>query len=292
MNSISNQITKGIVQAIVLLTLIALLLFFIYKIQSVFVYIIISFVLTLMGLPLLKFLKSKAKFSNLWATIATLFLYILMIVGFISMFIPLITSQSESLSLLNTVDIEKNVKALLESVDKYLKIQGIHIENLVSEKDVTSRINLNYLPDILNGLLNTISSFGMGLASILFITFFFLKDSAKISRGLEFVLPKNFKNRLVTSWETIENLLSRYFLGIIIQLSIVFVLYIIVLSIFGVKNALIISFLCAVLNIIPYIGPLMGMILAAILTLISGLDTDFQSENLVCDDWIYVGTNY
>ena len=62
-----------------------------------------------------------------------------------------------------------------------------------------------------------------------------------------------------------------------LQLFIVFILYLIVLLIFGVDNAFIIAFLCAVLNIIPYVGPLIGVhVLAAILTMISNLSGDFS----------------
>lgn len=289
MNTLSNQITRGIVQAVAILAVTLLVLLFFYKIQSVIIYIIISFVFTLMGLPMVRFLKSKAKFSNLWATITTLFLFFMMILGFISMFIPLISSQSQSLSLLDTVAIEANIKELLLSIEKYLSSRGLDIGSLVNEGELASKINLAYVPDFLNGLLNTISSFSMGLASVLFITFFFMKDNEKFSQSIAFVLPKKYKTRLISSWLTIENLLSRYFIGIMLQLFIVFILYIIVLSIFGVENSLIIAFLCAVLNIIPYIGPLLGMILASILTMISGLGTDFQTENLPTTIYVMIG---
>ena len=59
--------------------------------------------------------------------------------------------------------------------------------------------------------------------------------------------------------------------------------------IFGIDNALIIAFLCAVLNIIPYIGPLIGSILAAILTMISNLGGDFQTEILPLTIYVLIG---
>ena len=70
---------------------------------------------------------------------------------------------------------------------------------------------------------------------------------------------------------------------------IVFILYLIVLLIFGIDNALIIAFLCAVLNIIPYIGPLIASILAAVLTMISHLGNDFQTDTLPTTIYILIG---
>jgi predicted PurR-regulated permease PerM len=289
MKSLSNQITRGIVQAVLILAGILLLLLFISKIQSVIVYCVLSFVLALIGLPLIRFLKTKCKFSNLWATITTLMLFVLLIVGFILMFIPLISSQSESLSLLDIVAIENNLNDLLVDIQKYLGSHGFDYSEILNEADLTSKLNLEFIPEFLNGLLNTISSFSMGLASVLFITFFFLKDSRAMTNSIVKVLPENYKGRLIESWEIIEKLLSRYFIGLMLQLFIIFVLYLIVLTIFGVQNSLIIAFLCAVLNIIPYVGPLLGMVLASILTMISGLGTDFQTEILPTTIYVMIG---
>jgi predicted PurR-regulated permease PerM len=69
----------------------------------------------------------------------------------------------------------------------------------------------------------------------------------------------------------------------------VFILYLIVLSIFGISNALIIAFLCAVLNISPKIGRVIASIIAAVLTMISHLGNDFQTETLPITIYILIG---
>ena len=68
-----------------------------------------------------------------------------------------------------------------------------------------------------------------------------------------------------------------------------FICYIVVLLIFGIPNALIIAFLCAVLNIIPYVGPLIASLLAAFLTMLSNLGSDFQSEILPTTIYVLIG---
>ena len=82
------------------------------------------------------------------------------------------------------------------------------------------------------------------------------------------MIPDSHEDKILNSLNKIDHLLSRYFIGLLFQLFIVFVLYLIVLVIFGVENAIVIAFLCGVLNIVPYIGPLIASVLAAILTMI------------------------
>ena len=93
----------------------------------------------------------------------------------------------------------------------------------------------------------------------------------------------------MNSLHKINQLLSRYFIGLLLQLFILFILYLIVLFIFGIPNPFIIAFLCAVLNIVPYIGPLIASVLAAILTMLSNLGNDFQTEILPTTIFVLIG---
>ena len=152
-----------------------------------------------------------------------------------------------------------------------------------------SKFNLEFIPNFLNSLIGILSSFGMGIASVLFITFFFLKDKQLMVDGLKQLIPDNHESQILNSFEKINHLLSRYFIGLLLQLFIVFVLYAIVLLFFGIENAIVIAFLCAILNIIPYVGPLIASVLAAILTMMSNLGGDFQTQVLPLTIYILIG---
>ena len=67
-------------------------------------------------------------------------------------------------------------------------------------------------------------------------------------------------------------------------------IYSIVLLIFGIKNAIVIAFLCALLNLIPYIGPLIGAVLMMFLTMTSNVEADFSS--VILPKTIYVMTGF
>lgn len=284
-----KTISNGILKAVLTIVVIASVLYFLYQIQTVLIYLILALILTLIGNPILDFLKKRLKFKHLWAAITTLIIFILIFIGFILMFIPLILSQGQNLSILNTGEIEKNVLQLINQISAFLEIYQIDLSKILKEANITSKINFNFIPNLLNAILETISSFGVGLASVLFITFFFLKDRHKFLVGAKTLIPDSHEEQILNSLDKTNDLLSRYFLGLLLQLFIVFILYLIVLLIFGIPNAFVIAFLCAVLNIIPYIGPLIASILAAILTMISNLGSDFQTQILPLTISVLIG---
>ncbi len=285
----SKSIANGILRAVGILGLVVITIYFLYLIQSVLIYIIIAFIFTLIGNPILQFFRKRLKLSNTFATVLTLFIFLFIIIGFILMFIPLVSSQSQSLSLLNTATIEKNTFQLINQISIFLENHNINPSLLMKEANFAAKINFKFIPNFLNLLLTTISSFGIGLASVLFITFFFLKDQNLIVKNLQKIIPDEQEGKILNSIEKINHLLSRYFIGLLIQLLVVFILYLIVLLLFGIQNALIIAFLCSILNIIPYVGPLIATILAALLTMISNIGGNFQTEILPTTIYILIG---
>ncbi|MEW5675308.1 AI-2E family transporter [Flavobacterium enshiense] len=285
----SKEISGGIIRAVLTLTALVLLLFVLSKISTIIVYLLVSVVIALIGNPIVEFLKKRLKFKNTLAVITTLLLFIGLIIGFVMMFVPLIISQSHNLSLLDTNSIQKNFNTVLLQVNTYLANHNIDILALMEKADLTSKLNFNFLPTILNSVFGVISNFGMGLASVSFISFFLLKDKIRFQYIFRKVLPDNHEEKILTSVEKINHLLARYFSGILLQLFIVFILYFIVLLIFGVKSAFTIAFICAILNIIPYIGPLIGTVLAVILTMMGLLGTDFRTEILPTSLYVLIG---
>ena len=110
-----------------------------------------------------------------------------------------------------------------------------------------------------------------------------------MNKALLIFIPDKNEERFQKSLEMIKNLLSRYFLGLLMQISILFVIYTTVLLIFGVQNAIVIAFLCAILNLIPYIGPLIGGVLMLNLTMTSNLSLDFRTEIIPTTIYVMIG---
>lgn len=285
----SRILANGILRALAVIAGIALLLFFLYKIQSVIVYVVIAAVLSLIGRPIIIFLRRKLKFKNTLAVVFTMVLMIAMVIGLISMFIPLIIEQGRNLALLDINTLKNNIQHLYIEITDYFSLNQIDIEKTIKDSELWSKLNFGAIPNFLNNMVGALSNFGIGLFSVLFISFFFLKDSKLLESSLMVFVPDNKESNLKHSIEKIKDLLSRYFIGLMLQISILFIIYTIVLLIFGINNAIVIAFLCALLNLIPYIGPLIGGALMVILTMTSNLGQDFSSVILPTTVYVLIG---
>lgn len=288
-NTMTNSkiIANGILRSLAIITGIALLCWFLYAISSVLVYIIIAAIISLIARPLIIFLRRRLRFPNTLAVVTTMVLFVLLLIGLIGMFIPLISEQSDNLSLLQTTELKKNVEELITQVNTYFKDKGIDILSQLKSANVFS--SLESIPDALNSIVAALGSLSIGLFSVLFIAFFFMKDSRIFKNSLLAIIPKGTENRFSDSIEKIKDLLSRYFLGLMLQITILFILYTITLLIFDITNAVVIAFLCALFNIIPYVGPLIGAFLMIVLSMTSNLGQDFQSVILPTTIYVMIG---
>ena len=285
----SKIISNGILRALTTILVIAGILYFLYQIQTVIVYLCISLILCLIANPLIQFLKNKLKFSNSLAATTALILFILAIVGFILLFVPLIITQANNLSLLDTQNLQEQFLQTEKSIETYFNIQHLDFNKVLKESKITSIIDFSYFTGFLNSIIGFMANMGMGLVSVFFITFFFIKDQDTFKTSARRILPDTNEDKILNSITKINHFLTRYFIGLLLQLTVVFILYFIVLIIFGNENAFVIAFLCAILNIIPYIGPIIGTILAGILTMISMIGSDFQTEILPRTIYVIIG---
>jgi len=285
----SNDISKGIVRAVAILVGVSLLLWFLFLIRSVLVYIAISAVIALICRPIVGFLKNKLKFGNLLAVIFSMLLVFGIFFGIMSLFIPLVAEQSENLSLLNIDGLKGNLEHLYSQLNTYLSSRGIDLLATVEDMDLRSKLDYTAVPDFLNTLFSALGSLSIGLFSVLFISFFFLKDSMLLDSGLLALVKNKNEARLKKSLSKIRSLLTRYFVGLMIQILVLFILYTIILLVFGIDNAVVIAFLCALMNLIPYIGPLIGGAIMLVLSMISNVGFDFQSVVLPTTIYVMIG---
>ena len=285
----SRTISSGILKALFSIALLLLSLFLIYEVRNVIFYVILSIIISLIANPIILFLKNRLKFKNTLAVTTTLFLFFVFFLGILLLFIPLINAQSTHLSLLNTKSVEVKLVEVYSKIDMYLKNHNLEVQSITTPKELLSKIDLSFLTDFFNSTLNFIGNLGVTIATTLFISFILLLDKIKFTEGLKKIIPTQHEERVLNSINKIKHLLSRYFIALLIQLTIVFILYLIVLLIFDIENAFIIAFLCAVLNIIPYIGPIISSFLAGILAILNNLDSDFQSVALPTALYVTIG---
>ncbi|MET6991044.1 AI-2E family transporter [Sediminicola arcticus] len=289
----SKTIAFGIIRAVVIITGILVLLYFLYTIQSVIAYLAIAAVVALIGRPIVLLLRRRLKLPNTIAVILTMLFMISIFAGVVALFVPLISEQSKNLSLLDIDNLQKSLNSLYLEVTQYFgaspNVVNEMIEEANIEKNILEGMNMGFIPNFLNSFVDVLSTVSIGLFSVLFISFFFLKDSKLFQRGILVFIPNNKESGMINSIEKIKNLLSRYFVGLLLQIFILFVIYTIVLLIVGIQNAVVIAFLCALFNIIPYLGPIIGATIMVILTMTSNLGADFSALVLPKTGWVLLG---
>jgi predicted PurR-regulated permease PerM len=285
----AKNISQGIINAVIKLGLISLGMFLLIELKILLVYLLVAAIISLIGRPIVLFLKNKLKFSNLLSASLSLLILGGVLFGIISLFIPLVIQQSENLSLLNLNELEYKLEKLMNEIRLFFNFDPSNIEQYSSLKNLINTDNLGVIPEFLNHLLSILGNFTIGLFSVTFISFFLLKDSHILENAVLVFVNDKSEGRLKKSFEKIKNLLSRYFLGLLLQISILLVMYSIILLIFGIKNAIVIAFLCALLNLIPYIGPLIGAVLMMFLTMTSNVEADFSSVILPKTIYVMIG---
>jgi len=284
-----KTLAKGILRSLGIIIGIFLILYFLYEIQSVIVYIAIAAVISLIGRPIVLFLRRRLKFNNTIAVIVTMILFLGLLAGLIVLFIPLIIEQGHNLSLLNIDQLQRNVEDIYMQIINYFGVHQIDVEQSLKESNLISKIDFGIIPNFLNSIISGFGSFSIGLFSVLFISFFFLKDSKLFEDGIMVFIPNDKESRSRTSFTKIKDLLSRYFVGLILQILILFVIYTAVLLIFGIKNAIVIAFLCALLNLVPYVGPLVSAVLIFVLSMSSNLGESFSEVILPKTIYVMIG---
>lgn len=280
----SKIIANGILRAVAVVVGLGILGYFLYAIQAVIIYIIIAAVLALIARPFILFLRRRLKLPNLAAVISTMIFMLGFVIGLIILFIPLIIEQGKNLSLLDIEALKNNIQSIYNEITSFFLTKGIDILGELKNIDFTKQFQ--ELPNFLNFFIGGLGSLSAGLFSVLFIVFFFMKDSKLLKKSIIMLLPDDSEERFSDSLEQINELLSRYFIGLLIQLLILFILYTIILLIFEIPNAVVIAFLCALFNLIPYAGPLIGAIVIFILSMISNIGADFQTMIFPTSLWI------
>ena len=285
----SKEITKGIFWAILQLTGLCIITWLLFQLKVLLIYMVIAGIVSLIGRPINQFLIQRLKMRNILGTSITIIFLLGLLISLFSLFVPLLVQQGENLSLLEVDLLKNNIETLVDEISIYFQLDNSFWQQQISVDNLFQNVNFGLLPELLNQTLELLGGFTIGLFSIVFILFFFLKDSHLQKQIILALVNDKITDRVEKSIEKTKNLLSRYFLGLLLQISILLIIYSIVLAVFNVENAFIIAFLCALLNLIPYLGPIVGAVLMMLLTMSSFIGADFSSIILPKTIYVMIG---
>jgi len=256
--------------------------------RNIVVYILVSGVFSIMGRPLVDlFCRIRIKkwfFPRSLGALLTLAIIWGIIIIFFVIFIPLVTRQIDYFS---TIDSEKIVQIVAEPLNKIENLfrvvnkdisKSLSIDDYIVGK-IAGVLNINMIHNFIGYLIGILGNVLIAIFSITFITFFFLKDQQLFFESILMWVPDKYVDNVTRALFSIKKLLTRYFIGIVIQSTCVMILVTIGMTIVGIdfQQALVMGLILGILNVIPYAGPWIGLFIAIIMGVASHINQDFNT---------------
>jgi predicted PurR-regulated permease PerM len=169
------------------------------------------------------------------------------------------------------------IENLLRIFNKDITSQ-ISIQDYFAEK-VSGILSISMIQNFLGSLLGTLGNLLVAIFSVTFITFFFLKDQHLFFESILMWVPDKYNDNFTRALYSIKRLLTRYFIGIVIQSTCIMILITIGMTIAGIdfQQALVMGLILGILNVIPYVGPWIGLFIAIIMGVASHMNQDFAT---------------
>jgi predicted PurR-regulated permease PerM len=250
-----------------------------YFFGSVLAYILLAFVVSLIGQPLMRlFRKIKIKGKSLPNPLLAAFSLVIVFALLFLLLMQVVPVISNILS-------EASAMKATEDVDNYSMLNQINdwtiqtipwvgedfdgVQLLIQK--LSEALDPSDIPSFLGSVASAVAGFAVGIFSVMFISFFFIKDETLFGQIVGSLVPDSIEEKVKKTIYDIERLLSRYFIGLIVE-----VLGVVLLDCLGLwliarvnfNYAIGIAFIAGLLNIIPYVGPLIGEVVGVVLCVI------------------------
>ena len=252
--------------------------------KNVLIYIIIAFVVSLIGRPVMKLLKrfhiKKIHLPDWFSAVLTIIVIIGFLIFIITQLVPMVTNIIRDASIMNSQTyfssnpigrINEWLIGLFPSLGKDFDLLDVVLEKL---KELVSFSNVS---GIVGSVASLVSSAFVGLFAVVFISFFFLKDADLFERIIRALVPDKVEDTMTTTLNDIKQLLSRYFVGLLLEMlgvALIDCLGLWLIARLDFSYAIGIAFIAGILNVIPYVGPLIGEAIGIILKVGIGAGLD------------------
>lgn len=280
---------------IIVCAICAAVIFLAWYFSSILTSILISAVLALIGKPIMDLLAKvrlgKFRIGNSFAAIITLVTLSALLLMLIFFFVPLIGNIVREMGSIdwNSVSMKLSVPLMKYNIILHQMFPtmdpSVTIESLIMGQ-IQSFMDFDIFTDAFSSVTSFLAHFIVSAFTIVFVTFFFLKDTDTFSNMVLAVVPTQYEENTRRALNNVNKLLVRYFSGICIEAIFITILNTVGLHFLGglaLQLALVLAFLSGILNVIPYIGPIMAGAIGTIVGIVShyGGSTDIAFGSLI-----------
>ena len=213
--------------------------------------------------PLVTLLEKKLKINRIFGILITLFLLFGLVTVGVIYLLPILINQLSSL-INSTQNLYWEIQSFVNQLSKNPLFKSLNIQSTIQQ------LNLSYvdiLQNILNSVTNSLGSVVSAVINTLMILImtpiflvYFLMDGHKLLPMLERSVLKRDKLNISSLLTNLNATVARYISGISIDALLIGTLAYIGYSVIGLKYALVFAIFSALANLIPYVGPSIGLI--------------------------------
>lgn len=254
---------------ILILIGLALMVYLFWYFRNIIAYILAAGVISLIGRPVVDLLNGiriwKFRFPRALSSLLTLLLLYGLLALFFVIFIPLVTRQIEALSGFDAGSIVQGLRDQFDRIDLAIRkvYKGMPADKTlydIAVTTITNILNPASITDFAGNIVTVLRKIIVAFVAITFLAFFFLKDEGLFKETIMVMVPDQYEKRIRNVLHSIKKLLIRYFIGIILQCSVVLINITIGMTIVGFPfhQALVMGLLVGIFNVIPYVGPWLG----------------------------------
>ena len=225
-------------------------------------------------------LMKRIVMPRTWAAVTSVFLLVMAVLGLISLLVFTVTDQIRLVTLDDVVELAREYMAGLNifyhsvlSRLAELNIQSKEIEQYVLN---STTFIVNSLIGFVQGTLTSVTNLSNYLTTFIFsfiIGFYFMIDGRMFMSYLRKICKALFSDKLNEGLKRftsdLDHVFSGYIRGQLIDAFVMMFLISIVLSITGVKFAIVIGILAGIGNLIPYFGPIVAYVSTTLVCLIN-----------------------
>ena len=251
--------------------------------KNVLIYIVVAFVVSMIGRPLMQLMRKiriKGRHAPDWLlALLTIIVIIAFMLLIITQMIPLVSTIVKEASAIEASSyFESNP---IDKVNEWLigmfpnLGDDFDLSALILEK-IRELVDFGKVSGIVGSVASMVTSAFVALFAVVFISFFFLKEEGLFERIICALVPDKHELTLSKTLSEIKQLLSRYFVGLLIEMlgvALVDFLGLWLIARFDFSYAIGIGFIAGLLNVIPYVGPLIGDAIGIVFGIVLKLGT-------------------
>lgn len=277
---IINKYSEKLARYIIILITLAIVGTICWYLRNIIGYIILAALVALLSTPicnLLDRINIKGHKCPKWlSAIISIIAIFAIVAGIIFTIVPLIKNVANDISAANIDNMAQAAAAPLKNFNSWIIStfpsvgSDFRIESVVLEQ-IKNIFDLGTVTNVVGSLTTFVANLGIAIFAVIFIAFFFIKSPGLASSIITAFVPDTYENKARESINKTGVLITRYFVGLVIEVlgvSLLNFLGLLLIARMGFEYSLGIAFMTGVLNIIPYIGPLLGGVLGVSMSII------------------------